>query len=79
MKEGTFIHDGSDIMYIGLNNIGVDRNDAIISWGDNIGPAIPANADFLRFIFTEATAGTVGNGPNGLEVMRFVPDGRARW
>ena len=81
MSVGTFNNFGSDNMYIGLKNEGsVDRQDAVINWGDNTttGGAI-YGPDYLRFIFTAPQfAGYPGFGASadGLETMRINHLGR---
>ncbi len=72
MQIGTYYASklGADNMYVGLKEVAPDRNEAIISWGNNPSNN-PFNADKLRFIFT----GAPNNGPastvNGLEIGRM--------
>ena len=85
MDVGTFISQGTDNMYIGLKNEnGVlgDRQDAVISFGDNYTNVLPGfniAPDKLRIIFTSPAAGQPFPGPgamstqNGLEFVRYVP------
>ncbi len=82
MDIGMFTSNGTDNVYIGLKNEGtVDRNDAVISWGDNqINSGIPVTngPDNFRFIFTSTNGLTGGGtppatGPNGLEGLRMTP------
>ncbi len=86
MDVGAFVLQGTDNAYFGMktetgaNN---DRQDAVISWGDNY---LPTNVigqttgiDKLRVIFTSPTTGQLGAGPgamstaDGLEFVRYVP------
>ena len=86
MDVGTFVSQGTDNAYFGMktetgaNN---DRQDAVISWGDNY---LPTNVigqttgiDKLRVIFTSPATGQLGAGPgamssaDGLEFVRYVP------
>lgn len=78
MKEGLFVHKGTDIVYLGLMDTSLsDRQDAILAWGDNTSDlGLVHGPDFLRIIFNERSAGTWANGYYGREVMRFVPDSR---
>lgn len=55
---------GSDGGYIGLKNEGVNRDDTVIAWGDDM-------ADSLRFINTKD-----GGSVNGDEYMRIDANGR---
>lgn len=85
MTTGTFMCGvpgvlSSDQMYVGLMNVAgaADRDDAVISWGDNIGAQASAfGPDNLRFIFSEycleAGSDPTASGANGLEVMRLMP------
>lgn len=87
MDVGTFVSHGTDNMYIGLKPEGNaasfnDRQDAVISWGDNYtntNPVTTIAPDKLRIIFTSPVAGANTAGPgamssqNGLEFARFVP------
>ncbi|NBX79316.1 MAG: hypothetical protein EBQ94_02885 [Flavobacteriales bacterium] len=76
MDVGMFVSNSSDHIYLGLKNEGINRQDAVLSWGDdpnNIGGVGPDN---LRFIFTSpATSSEVpANTANGLEVARMIPN-----
>lgn len=77
MNVGTLTAFGSDNMYVGLKSEGTDRQDAVISWGDNqVNATGNAGPDNLRFIFTRAPSspGTASSGTdNGQEVARFIP------
>jgi hypothetical protein len=81
MDIGTFTNNGTDNIYVGLKEEGVDRFDAVINWGDNqVAGNTPNGPDNLRFIFTSTnTALPPGEGDpvsqsnNGLETARFVP------
>ena len=88
MDVGTFTSNSTDHMYVGLKpeptigTFSIDRQDAIIGWGDNYLPVLPGvntGPDKLRVIFTSPTVGAVGAGPgamssqNGLEFVRYVP------
>jgi hypothetical protein len=91
MQLGTFMHDISDNMYIGLkleqtSPLGAgNRMDAVINWGDDFTtPFIPnPGPDYLRFIFTGSYTGAGANttpantagNVNGLEVLRIAPVG----
>lgn len=74
MDIGTFTGNGTDNMYVGLKNEGVDHTDAIINWGDNLIPGA-TGPDNLRFIFTSLAGGGLppATGPNGLEGGRMTP------
>ena len=83
MDIGMFVTNNTDNVYIGLKNengpLG-DRQDAVLSWGDNQVSGFPAGngPDNFRFIFTSTTAGSGGGTPpatgaNGLEGMRMTP------
>jgi len=76
MNVGTLYADHLlDNMYIGLKHEGIDRNDAIINWGNN--PLSQVNsADRLRFVFTSYPAlGLPASGDDGLEIARMISDG----
>jgi Chaperone of endosialidase/Secretion system C-terminal sorting domain len=81
MDIGTFTSNGTDNMYIGLKQeVGIfpanDRQDAVVSWGDNNGVNPLNGPDNLRFIFTQTQTGfgnTPANTNNGLEVARMEP------
>ena len=86
MDVGTYVARGSDNMYIGLKPEGNaaslgDRQDAVISWGDNYSNTNIFNVapDKLRIIFTSPAAGQPSPGPgamssqDGLEFVRYVP------
>lgn len=81
MDVGTFTNNGSDNMYVGLKNEGTDRQDAVVSWGDNqVAGTNPNGPDKLRFIFTSTTTAlppgqgnSVSQSNDGLEVGRFFP------
>ncbi len=76
MDIGTLYADNTrDNMYVGLKNDGLDKNDAIINWGNN--PTTQANsADRLRFIFTSyPTLNLAASAQEGLEIARMVSDG----
>jgi hypothetical protein len=88
MDVGTFTASGSDYMYSGLKietpnvgNVFGDRHDAVIAWGDNENPNPSTKGpDYLRFIFTTTPSDTfdpIAASPNGREVMRLTPDGKA--
>jgi hypothetical protein len=80
MDIGTFTGGGSDNVYVGLKQEGSgDRNDAVVSWGDNQSatPGPFFGPDNLRFIFTANASIPGGSSPatgvNGLETGRFYP------
>lgn len=77
MNVGYLSTYGTDNMYVGLKEEGTDRQDAVISWGDNqLNATGNAGPDNLRFIFTRGTSspGTASAGAeNGQEVARFTP------
>ncbi len=81
MDIGMFTSNGTDNVYIGLKDengqIGNDRQDAVINWGDNDDTNPLTGPDNLRFIFTSTQTGT-GNSPantnNGLETVRVTPE-----
>jgi hypothetical protein len=89
MDVGLLTTKSSDHAYFGLKqepSVGVgasiDRQDAIIGWGDNYNspvPGINTGPDKLRVIFTSPAAGAPFAGPgamssqNGLEFVRYVP------
>ena len=85
MDVGTFVSRGSDNMYMGLKPEGGafgDRQDAVISFGDNYTNTFPGATiapDKLRIIFTSPALGQTAAGPgamstaNGLEFVRYVP------
>lgn len=85
MDVGTFVSRGTDNMYIGLKPEGGafnDRQDAVISFGDNYTntfPGITSAPDKLRIIFTSPASGQTNSGPgamstaDGLEFVRYVP------
>jgi hypothetical protein len=82
----TFSSEGTDNAYFGLKKetgFNNDRQDAVISWGDNYSPTnqfgLPTGIDKLRIIFTTPEQGQTAAGPgamstaNGLEFVRYVP------
>ena len=77
MDIGMFVSNGTDNVYIGLKQEGsADRNDAVLSWGDNqaINPIL--GPDNFRIIFTATQTGLgtpPANGANGVEGMRMTP------
>ena len=78
MDIGTFASSGTDDVYIGLKYEGFDRQDAVISWGDNqaLDTIIPLGPDNLRFIFAATQTGlstAPANSNNGMEGMRMTP------
>ncbi|MCF8444550.1 MAG: tail fiber domain-containing protein [Crocinitomicaceae bacterium] len=82
MDVGMFVSNKSDNVYLGLKNettsILVDRQDAVLGWGDNPTTAGGNGPDNLRFIFTSAstsvqTPASNANTVNGLEVARMEP------
>jgi hypothetical protein len=75
MDVGTFTAKGSDNVYVGLKQeAGTDRQDGVISWGDNITGAPVSGPDNFRFIFTSNTAAAdAGSVANGLEALRMTP------
>ena len=83
MDIGMFVSNNTDNVYIGLKDeagtLG-DRQDAVLSWGDNQTSGTPAGngPDNFRFIFTSSTAPSAGGtapatGANGLEALRMTP------
>jgi hypothetical protein len=84
MNIGMFTTNSTDNVYIGLKREPAtplnpnDRNDAVVSWGDNQAPGFPtAGPDNMRFIFTATQTGSPttspANGFDGLESMRMTP------
>ncbi|MBL7897551.1 MAG: tail fiber domain-containing protein, partial [Crocinitomicaceae bacterium] len=80
MDIGTFTTNGTDNIYVGLKNEGLDKFDAIINWGDNQTDSTFVGPDHLRFIFTSTTTAlppgqgdSVAMSNNGLEIARMVP------
>jgi hypothetical protein len=75
MNIGTLYNNNSDNMYVGLRQLGTDRHDAIINWGNN--PTTqPQLVDRLRFVFTAYTnVGVFASGTEGLEIARMISDG----
>ncbi|MCC7332959.1 MAG: tail fiber domain-containing protein, partial [Flavobacteriales bacterium] len=81
MDIGTFTNNGTDNIYVGLKEEGVDRFDAVINWGDNqVAGTTPNGPDNLRFIFTSTTTALppgqgdpVSQSNDGLETARFEP------
>ena len=86
MDVGTFASEGTDNAYFGLKKetgFNNDRQDAVISWGDNYSPTnqfgLPTGIDKLRIIFTTPEQGQPAAGPgamstaDGLEFVRYVP------
>lgn len=83
MDLGVFTTNGSDNVYLGLKEeVGFlgDRQDAVLSWGDNQTTSGPLGngPDNFRMIFTSTTASSGGGTPpatsvNGLEGMRLTP------
>ena len=53
----------SDGGYFGIKDEGVNRQDTVIAWGDDVG-------DNFRFIYTQS-----GGASDGIEVMRLTPAG----
>ncbi|AEA43665.1 tail fiber domain-containing protein [Fluviicola taffensis] len=83
MDIGVFTTNGSDNVYLGLKQEAGpagDRQDAVLSWGDNQTSGLPPGngPDNFRMIFTSTTAASGGGTPpatgaNGLEGMRMTP------
>lgn len=80
MDIGMFVSNGTDNVYLGLKNQGsADRNDAVLSWGDNQGiPGTQQNLgpDNLLFVFTATQTGIAtppASGQTGVEGMRMTP------
>ena len=83
MDLGIFTTNGSDNVYLGLKQEtgpAGDRQDAVLSWGDNQTSGLPPGngPDNFRMIFTSTTAASGGGTPpatgaNGLEGMRMTP------
>ena len=84
MNIGIFTTNSTDNVYIGLKREPAtplnptDRNDAVVSWGDNQAPGFPmAGPDNMRFIFTATQTGSPTTAPantfDGLESMRMTP------
>ncbi|MBN9294939.1 MAG: tail fiber domain-containing protein [Flavobacteriia bacterium] len=83
MDIGIFTTNGTDNVYLGLKDEGGplgDRQDAVLSWGDNQVSGLPPGngPDNFRMIFTSTTAPSGGGTPpatgvNGLEGMRMTP------
>jgi len=76
MINGTLSSQDSDNVYFGLKEEvpGGDRQDAVISWGDNPSGAL---TDYLRFIVTAPSGNGLPGTLNGQEVARFLPNGNA--
>ncbi len=81
MDVGTMAVRGSDNIYVGLKQEGtnVDRQDAVIAWGDNQTSFNNNGPDYLRFIFARSAVSPSGDAisatTDGLEVGRFTPTG----
>lgn len=83
MDVGMFASKSSDNVYLGLKAEpgiagipGLDRQDAVLNWGDSPTSSIPTNGpDNLRFIFTSPLGSGLSpaSGANGLEGMRMTP------
>lgn len=82
MDVGMFVSNKSDHVYLGLKNESsvptVDKQDAVLGWGDNPNNTGGNGPDNLRFIFTSTTSNTQSpassaNSSNGLEVSRMEP------
>ena len=75
MDVGVFGARSTDDFYVGLKREGIDRDDAVLVWGDNY--SNPSWRDYLRFIFATSPSKSSGepSNPDGLEVGRFTPDG----
>lgn len=63
MKKGMLVEDSSDGLYLGMKNVGSNRSDSIIGWGDD------AN-DKLHVMYLGS-----GNAPEK-EIMTIVPTGK---
>ncbi|MEG3972133.1 tail fiber domain-containing protein, partial [Microcoleus sp. T2B6] len=63
MLRGTQVSAQTDNVFFGLKREAVDRQDAVIAWGDN-------TDDVFRFIFVG-----VGGPDNGQEIMRLQANG----
>jgi hypothetical protein len=80
MQYGTYVCRHDDNVFFGLkpneDNVNIDRNDAVIAWGDNISGDPTKGPDQLRIIFNSnlGNTGTPGTG-DGLEISRYMPDG----
>ena len=80
MDVGMFVSNKSDHVYLGLknetNNNSIDRQDAVLGWGDNAVNTGGNGPENLRFIFTSVTTATQSpaNSMNGLEVARMIPN-----
>ena len=73
---GTFMHEDTDNMFVGLIRNGNNRHDAVINWGDDPSDDARGRGDFLRFIFTAWSGfGLPASGNNGVEVARMSSDG----
>ena len=73
MQTGVLSTRWSDLMYVGLRQgIDIDRNDAVVSWADNV-PGV-GGPDALRFIFTgiRDQGATQAGSDDGLEMARFI-------
>ncbi|NBX79048.1 MAG: tail fiber domain-containing protein, partial [Flavobacteriales bacterium] len=80
MDVGMFVSNKSDHVYLGLKseslNPNINRQDAVLGWGDNtLGDGVNGS-DNLRFIFTSTTTASQfpANSSKGLEVARMIPD-----
>jgi len=63
-SSGFFSQWDTDAVFIGLKDMGTNRKDAVIAWGDD-------TSDVLRFIFTGAGSPFAGEN----ERMRIMPNG----
>ncbi len=69
---GRLITWDSDSFFMGMQDVGTNRKDAIIAWGDD-------SNDLLRFMFaTPASSATATTAPAPVEVMQLRPDGALR-
>jgi hypothetical protein len=82
MDVGVYGIYGTDNMYVGIKSeppgiVWGDKEDAVISWGDNDNTTLCCGPDHLRFIFaTTLGLNTAQESQiDGLEVARFTPAG----
>jgi hypothetical protein len=80
-EVGTYYNFDSDHMYTGLLDMGNNRKDAVVNFGDDPAHNGEASTQNLRFIFTQYPhlSGTTdpydGRRTQGLEIARMAADG----
>jgi len=69
---GRLVTWDSDSFFVGLQDAGSNRKDAVIAWGDD-------SDDRLRFLFTPpAASSTASTAPDPVEIMQLAADGSLR-